>query len=374
MQTASGPRVSDAEVVRRVRALLADSETRQNRELALRIRQLAADIDAQRRVDLATIQQGLQVVDGGRGGDAPAALGPHAGALPGFAADAIEVTRRNDRDISGSSRAWPGVRARRAFHRQSRRRRRSRPRRRRPRSPPPEPQSAEARATARHRRDEMGVMEGVLTAAVRLGAAQIARELQAAGPGPSGLIGQPKARGFILEGYGIFFNVEIPTLQTSVVWSMQQLQRDQEAAGQSLDAFRSLVERLPDPEARAPVSGGPQAPRAAGRTRSRSARPTPAPEPAPRTFPRRPRTRHAYTKAVISSCLDAMLEHSKPMNLTADEWLTVALSSTESTLPSNQLYESTTVVLRVKGSDLADYLAGRITRDQVRAKVEVREF
>lgn len=59
MLTASGPRVSDAEVVRRMRALLDDSETRQNRELALRIRQLAADIDAQRRVDLATIQQGL---------------------------------------------------------------------------------------------------------------------------------------------------------------------------------------------------------------------------------------------------------------------------------------------------------------------------
>jgi hypothetical protein len=58
--SASGPRVSDAEVLRRVRELLSQSETRQNRELALRIRQLAAEFDAQRRVDLATIQQGLQ--------------------------------------------------------------------------------------------------------------------------------------------------------------------------------------------------------------------------------------------------------------------------------------------------------------------------
>lgn len=237
---------------------------------------------------------------------------------------------------------------------------------------PPEPQSVEARSTARHRRDEMGVMEGVLAAAVRLGAAQIARELQEAGPGPSGLIGQPKARGFILEGYGIFFNVEIPTLQTSVVWSMQQLQRDQEAAGQSLDAFRSLVERLPDPEARRQYQAalkrleqqvGPLPQRSADARSGAANIPAQIEDPDTR-----------YTKAVIASCLDAMLEHSKPMNLTADEWLTVALSSTESTLPSNQLYESTTVVLRVKGSDLADYLAGRITRDQVRAKVEVREF
>jgi hypothetical protein len=60
LQTAPGPRVSDAEVLRRVSALLAESETRQNRELALRIRQLAAEMEAQRRVDLATIQQGLQ--------------------------------------------------------------------------------------------------------------------------------------------------------------------------------------------------------------------------------------------------------------------------------------------------------------------------
>lgn len=57
---ASGPRVSDAEVLRRVRALLTDSETRQDRQLALRIRQLATEFDARRRVDLATIQQGLQ--------------------------------------------------------------------------------------------------------------------------------------------------------------------------------------------------------------------------------------------------------------------------------------------------------------------------
>ena len=236
-------------------------------------------------------------------------------------------------------------------------------------APAPEPQSAESRASARHRRDEMGVMEGVLAAAVRLGAAQIARELAQAGPGPSGLIGQPKARGFILEGYGIFFNVEIPTLQTSVVWSMQQLQRDQEVTGQSLDALRSLVERLPDSESRRQYQTAlKRLEQQVGPLPQRSPDAT-APAPAPVEDPD---TR--YTKAVISSCLDAMLEHSKPMSLAPDEWLTVALSSTESTLPSNQLYESTTVVLRVKGSDLADYLAGRTTREQVRAKVEVREF
>ena len=62
---ASGPRVSDAEVLRRwVREVLAESETRQDRQLALRIRQLATELDTQRRVDLAAIQQGIQGATG----------------------------------------------------------------------------------------------------------------------------------------------------------------------------------------------------------------------------------------------------------------------------------------------------------------------
>ncbi len=219
-------------------------------------------------------------------------------------------------------------------------------------------------------------MEGVLAAAVRLGANQIAREMQAAGSGssvltgPSILIGPPRARGFILEGYGIFFNVEIPTLQTSAIWSMQQLQRDQQVTGQSLDALRSLVETLPDAEAKRQYQ-------AALKRLEQQVGPLPPPAPgaAPADLAAEPDDPDArYTKAVIAACLDAMLEHSKPMNLLPDEWLTVALTGSETSFASNQLYESSTFVLRVKGSDLADYLAGRLTREQIRAKVEVREF
>jgi len=232
------------------------------------------------------------------------------------------------------------------------------------------PEAPAMQATTRHRRDEIGVMEGVLAAAVRLGANQIAREMQSGGPGASLLIGQPRARGFILEGYGIFFNVEIPTLQTSALWSIQQLQRDQQVTGQSLDALRSLIETLPDADAKRQYQAA---------LKRLEQQVGPVSQPAPGTGavdlaaePDDPDAR--YTKAVIAACLDAMLEHSKPMNLLADEWLTVALSGSEATFAPNQLYESSTFVLRVKGSDLADYLAGRLTREQIRAKVEVREF
>lgn len=56
-------RASDAEMIRRVRELLAQSENKQQGELALRIAQLIRDVDAQRVADLSRIQQGLGRID-----------------------------------------------------------------------------------------------------------------------------------------------------------------------------------------------------------------------------------------------------------------------------------------------------------------------
>ena len=56
-------RASDAEIIRRVRELLAQSEIKQQGELALRISQVIRDVDAQRAADLARIQRGLGRID-----------------------------------------------------------------------------------------------------------------------------------------------------------------------------------------------------------------------------------------------------------------------------------------------------------------------
>jgi hypothetical protein len=56
-------RAADAEIIKRVRELLAQSESRQQGELALRIAQVIRDVDAQRVADLARIQQGLGRID-----------------------------------------------------------------------------------------------------------------------------------------------------------------------------------------------------------------------------------------------------------------------------------------------------------------------
>ena len=60
-----------------------------------------------------------------------------------------------------------------------------------------------------------------------------------------------------------------------------------------------------------------------------------------------------YTDAVKSALIDAMLDHSLAMDLGPEEWLTVAARQSEGPLAPNQLFDVATIVLRVKGSDLA---------------------
>src|SRR4029453_11362580 len=77
------------------------------------------------------------------------------------------------------------------------------------------------------RRNEIIVMEGVLVQAVRLGAQDGSAEMEKFEPaGVTALNGTPRARGFVLDGYGVFFDVEIPNLNQSVLWSLMTVQRD----------------------------------------------------------------------------------------------------------------------------------------------------
>ena len=56
-------RAADEEILRRVRDLLAQSETKQQGQLALRISQVLRDVAAQRDADMATIESGLRKID-----------------------------------------------------------------------------------------------------------------------------------------------------------------------------------------------------------------------------------------------------------------------------------------------------------------------
>ena len=63
VQSASA-RMSDAEILRRVREIVGEAEARQQTSVAQRLLQVVRDFDRQRQVDLAAMQQGLSTYQG----------------------------------------------------------------------------------------------------------------------------------------------------------------------------------------------------------------------------------------------------------------------------------------------------------------------
>lgn len=57
VQLASGPRMTDAEILRRVRDIVREAESRQDVAVAQRLLQVMQDFDRQRRTDFAMLQQ-----------------------------------------------------------------------------------------------------------------------------------------------------------------------------------------------------------------------------------------------------------------------------------------------------------------------------
>jgi hypothetical protein len=83
----------------------------------------------------------------------------------------------------------------------------------------------------------------------------------------------------------------------------------------------------------------------------------------------------AYTSAVKDALIDAMLGYSQTLSIGPDEWLTVAARDRgESGIAADDPFDVTTIQLRIKGADLLALHAGRLTPDEARKRVEVREY
>jgi hypothetical protein len=233
-------------------------------------------------------------------------------------------------------------------------------------------------------RQRISMMEGALERAVSNGAQNMLREVRAIMPDPWMLTGAPEARGFRLDGYGVFFDVEVPALRPPVTWPLRMLYRDsnQRVADElrammvdldprQREQFSQLVKRL-ELQSRSVAELQAQAGIAqpAGQTTTGAPDAPHQPEPVVDD----PEAR--YTQEVKAALVDAMIEYSSPLSIGTEEWLTVAARDN---LPRDPLVPSdtsdfSTVTFRVKGSDLSAYRAGRITLDEVRKKVEVREY
>jgi hypothetical protein len=231
------------------------------------------------------------------------------------------------------------------------------------------------------RRDQIRIMEGVFVQAVRLGAEDVSRQLERFEPaGVTVLSGIPRARGFVLEGYGVFFDVEIPDMNQSVIWSMMTQQRER-VVGNALDSLSAAIGSMTlGPERdralmalqqvtktvgpASPLRGSQsQQPPSPGQVAAAAAAPMPDPD-------------KLYSESVKGALVDAMLDHSLQMNLGPEEWLTVAARASEGPIPASGLSDLITIVMRVKGSDLALYHADSTRRDEIRERVktEARVF
>jgi hypothetical protein len=196
--------------------------------------------------------------------------------------------------------------------------------------PLPEPMSRE-RFMAR--RNAVAIFEGALIKAVGQGANEVMRQIKERQGAVAGVFtGYAKAHGFILENYGLMFHVEIPGVRANVVNLVEQFQRNQQQA-------------LP----RAERTGEGATTTAAFDIDA------------------------AYTDAVKNTLIDTMLTYSVGLDLDADEWLTIAARDGDLP-PPGTIYESITLILRVRGGDLAEFHAKRLSREDMLKRLQVRGF
>lgn len=236
-------------------------------------------------------------------------------------------------------------------------------------------------------RQRISMMEGVLERAVLNGADNLLRQVDSVMPDAMTLSSAPQVRGFRLEGYGIFFDVGVPALRPSIAWMMRSMQSGTRVADGALNQLKMLHSQMTDGGRREQLAeaiqqlelslgaGAPPAPRATARAGSLSAANL-QPQAAQPAIPRAIENPNAaWTEEVKAALIEAMLDHSGPLAVGDDEWLTVAARDN---LPSDPLIpgdtvDSSTVIFRVKGSDLAAFHSRRITMDEARKRVQVTE-
>jgi hypothetical protein len=246
-------------------------------------------------------------------------------------------------------------------------------------------QTSARTADVRQEHYQIGVMERVLEGAVEHGAANFRERLQAVFPdAPAQLmiLDNPRVRGFRLDGYGLFFDVEVPSSNGTLLWSLRTLDRGQPAAAPPAVPASSAVPRLPNPRRPAgaaasappdrPVTAAAAPPPRAAQSETQSAATPDAPA-ADEQLLENPNG--AYRQEVVQSLADAMLDYSGPLSVSNEEWITVAARGIQDRpriAPADN--DGQTVIIRVRGADLSAFRAGQMSRDDVMRRIEKRVF
>jgi hypothetical protein len=236
-------------------------------------------------------------------------------------------------------------------------------------------------------------LEAMLTNAVKAGANSLAGQLKVSEPTSLFVTGNARTRGFELEGYGVFFDVDVPTMMQSVAWSTQMLQQQQyldflqrSLADPGLDDTRRRMASIEMQRVQRAMANGQIAqipvmpPGAPAVTQSAAqgiavAQTTDAPAAlVPAATMPDPRTPdELYTDAIKGALIDAMLSYGNALQLGDDEWLTIAARATNQRPAGQGIDDSSSILIRVKGSDLSAFLKGKMSREDVLKKIEIKE-
>jgi hypothetical protein len=247
-------------------------------------------------------------------------------------------------------------------------------------------------------RQRLVMMEAVLERAVQNGADNVIQQVKNVTPDQPTLSGPPQVRGFRINGYGIFFDVEVPQLRLPILWPMRftvSLNRDavrtvqemrlaiQRLEGDDRARLEAMLRQLENdlrgtpgrlrgaPDVSAALLGGnvrPAVPGAVGLPGIGNAVPV---NPDVVDDPER-----AYTDEVKAALVDAMIDHGGALNLGPEEWIIVGArdNAPRDPLVPGDTVDFSTWIFRLKGSDLAEFRAGRLTLQEARTRVEMREY
>jgi hypothetical protein len=249
-----------------------------------------------------------------------------------------------------------------------------------------QPNAARAAAEQRY---QIGQMERVLEGAVEHGLTNTRDRVQALAQVPADLLVSENAhaRGFRLEGYGIFFDVVVPSFETTLTWSLRTLDQNDLGLDSALRTLQTHVkgEGNPDLEqalkrvelqvnpgvlarSTAPIERG-------VRNATGSAASTADGNPPAATDPILADPNEAYRTEVLQALKDAMLAHSSSLGIAPNEWLTIAAKGNDDRprlAPADS--GSITRLIRLRGLDLGEFLAGRITREEALKRIETLVF
>ena len=253
-------------------------------------------------------------------------------------------------------------------------------------------QTAAASRAAAEQRYQVGQMERLLEGAVEHGVAIIRDHLQALAQMPPDMLlsDNAHARGFRLEGYGVFFDVVVPSFETSWTVALRTLDQNDLGLDSAMKTLQALVRQSGDANVqqalkRVELQVNPgvvtrvQAPGVDGARHVRGAAASVNADPSPAEVvaadPILADPNEAYRTEVTQALKDAMLTHSGSLGIGANEWLTIAAKGNDDRprlAPADS--DARTRMFRLRGSDLTAFLAGQISREEALQRIEVRVF